>query len=671
MGELRSRWANEPGHDRGRRPAPLGAASGAGIGLIGWPAILILAVAFLPGTMALTAAAQDEPPKVEAPKSAPPPPPDVPTTLESAPQDVQKKESAPDEKQKGAPTAPDEKDKQKPAPTAPDETPKPAPPAPEEAEKKAEPANPAVERAAAMNALEALSTSFKFVERYGIEHDPNRPQVLTQYRVGMIETTKYEIERAQGTPERAQRSRIIIYAERAAKVGKLGELLGLVRRYDTVVLRDLVQSRPLNPPLLQGLTVWYQLRPPLRPQIVSLSPDRPIREDEYEMIEGEVSMCNLSAFLPTAAKRVSETWEIAPSAVQIVSGRPPDKDGYEMTGTLERVTRSADGLSGVAQIGIAGKFDVEGKPGAFHAQIDFMFVPRGLATPARGAVAGASEVLYAEGSIKRALLSFIRVQNLPDSDGRLKHRHTIELTMERRPMALMPGERGPEPAPLVLPNPSPTPTESNSWVVFDDPEGRFHFEHPQEYLQVHPAIPVRSRFEFVDKRPGAGDAALILGVPAKTGNPASEQVFREPAGLQKSLDAEWVTEQYDVTRGPAGWLDDAAWKDSKRRVYRIEAALKLQEKKPLYADVYFVEFNQTQRIVVYSYTERADHLAIRARVEDVIKSFQWAPSRASAPAAATSAPAPGAAPAAASVPPGPDATPSTANPPAAPAVPPE
>ncbi len=526
------------------------------------------------------------------------------------------------------------------------------------------------DRIAAFDAAEALSTSFKFVERYALEPEPAHPQVLTQYRVGMLETTKYEIERAQGAPERTQRSRTILYAERAAKVGKLGNPIDLVRRYDTVILRDLVQPRPLNPPLLQGLTIWYHLRPPLRPQIVSVTPDRRIREDEYAMIELEVSMSSLSAFFPTATRRVSETWDVPSSAVQIVSGRAPDADGYEMTGTLEKVSRTADQGGFVAQIGIAGKFDVAGNPGAFHAQIEFAFVPRGLSVPPRGSVTGASRVVMAEGSIKRALLSFIRVGVLPESDGRLKHRHTIELTLERRPLALLPGERGPAPEPLVLPNPSPTPTESNSWVVFDDPEGRFRFEHPQEYLQVHPAIPVRSRFEFVDKRPGSGDAALIVGIPAKTGSPTAEQIFRDPAALQKTLDAEWATEQYDVTRGPTGWLDDAAWNDSKRRVYRIEAALKLQEKKPLYADVYFVEFNQTQRIIVYSYTERADHLVIRNNVEEVIKSFKWA-QRAPAAAAAPSTPAQDGPPGATPVRPSPEAPPSTANPPAEPAVPPQ
>jgi hypothetical protein len=629
MGELKSRSSSEPG-----------------IGQPRWHAMLIAtAVALLlPAATAATAAAQDEPPKVEAPKSAPPPPPDLPQGLESAPQDGEKKESSPADKQKGAPTAP--LDQEKAAPTAPAETQKPAPGAPEDARKKTEPAPPDARNKAVFNAVEALSTRFKFVERYGIEDDPSRPQLLTQYRIGVLETTKHEFERAQGAPDRSQQSRTLIYVERAAKVGKLGEPIDLLRRYDKVVFGGPVQPRPVNPPLLLGLTISYQLRPPLRPLVISLTPDRSLREDEYAMIEQEVSLSSLSAFFPPTGKRVSETWAIPSSAIQSISGRMPDPEGFELTGTLEQVGRSADGSSSIAEIDVAGKFDVEGEPSAFNARIDFVFLPSGVALPPRGAIAGAPKVLVADGSIKRALLSFVRVGTLPEGDGRLKHRYTNELVLERAPMTLMPGERGPAPAPIALPGAPPTPTQANSWVVLDDPEGRFHFWRPQEFRTVPQRVPTRSRFEFLDERPREGNAFLHILMPSKGGNQTSEQRFRDPASLVKTLEADWLKVKADVTRGPMGWLDDAAWKDSKRRVYRIEAALKKRDDtKPVYADYYFVEFNQTQRFVVLAYTERTDHLGVRNQVEEVIRSFQWGPfqKRASAPAAApaetTTAPA--------------------------------
>ncbi len=182
MGELISRSASEPGIWRARTRVMLFAA------------VALL----LPATMVATAAAQDEPPKVEAPKAAPPPPPDLPPGLESAPQDVQKKEAAQDAKKKDAPTAPD--DQEKAAPAAPADAQKPAPAAPDDTRKNAESPLTSADRKAALEAVGALSTRYKFVERYGIEDDPRLPQLLTQYRVGMLETTKYEVERPQGAP---------------------------------------------------------------------------------------------------------------------------------------------------------------------------------------------------------------------------------------------------------------------------------------------------------------------------------------------------------------------------------------------------------------------------------------------------------------------------------------
>ena len=49
-----------------------------------------------------------------------------------------------------------------------------------------------------------------------------------------------------------------------------------------------------------------------------------------------------------------------------------------MTGTLLKVSRSKDGKSLVAEIGIAGEFDVDAGPSAFNARIDFEFVPQGV-----------------------------------------------------------------------------------------------------------------------------------------------------------------------------------------------------------------------------------------------------------------------------------------------------
>ena len=227
------------------------------------------------------------------------------------------------------------------------------------------------------------------------------------------------------------------------KAGKLGEAPDLIRRYDAVIFKDVVQARALSPPLLQGLTIWYRNRPPLKAEIISLTADRSLREDEFDLIQSDVNLPALTSFFSPVGRRVGETWEILPSAVQAVSGNPPNEEGYEMTGTLKKVSKSEDGDSLVAEIGVAGHFGVLRDPCAFNASIEFTFVPRGVSIPkAVAKKEQASKTVEATGSIKLALLSFVRVADVPETDGRLKHRVTIELIMERRPLAPQPGERG-------------------------------------------------------------------------------------------------------------------------------------------------------------------------------------------------------------------------------------
>jgi hypothetical protein len=629
MGEVSSRCKSELGHDDNRWTGRRGAARSyrsranrSRAGLV-WTVALLL-----PATMAAKAAAsQDEPPKGEAPKAAPRPPlVESPQRPEPPPPDVQKPDGAPAPKQKEAPTAPAEK--QKTAPEAPADAPQtPAPGAAGD------------DREAMLDAALALSTRYKFVERYGIDEDRAQPQLITQYRVGVIETTKYQTDRAQGAPERAQRSRTTIYAERAAAVGKLGEPVDLMRRYDQVHTQDLVKARAMSPPFLQGLTVWYHRRPPMRPQILSLTPDRSLREDEFALIAHEVGIPQLTAFFPVVPKRVGQNWSILRTAVQAVSGKLPDEEGYEMTGTLAKVSRSKDGKSLVAEIGIVGEFDLDAGPSAFSARIDFEFVPRGVAFPAAGAE-GAPKVVEAAGRITQALLSHATEISLPNGDGRLKQRVNYEVILERRPLARMPGEPGDPVAPVLLPEAAPTPTPANSWVTYDDQAGRFHFRHPQELELSQEMMPNPNAVKLQDLRP-AGSSFLALMWPTARGDTERDLSFRDAAHFKKAIEKQFEEAKDAVTWGSVGYLDDEDWKTQKRKVYRMEAAFTRENgDRPVYANFYLVsESNGLKTFAAESWMGRDGHVAFRQQVEDVIKSFQWSPSEKRSPASSP-APAP-------------------------------
>jgi hypothetical protein len=571
-----------------------------------------------------SARAQDDPPKVEAPTSAPGAPADAPKSQAPPISEVLKQDSAPAEQQKGAATEPAET--QKGAPTEPAEKQKDAPSAPEDTQKKAAPVPSAAERDEMLDAAQAVSTAYKFAERYGVEDDPTRPELITQYRVGMQHTAKFLREKAQVAPERNQWSRTSLYTERIAKVTRSGEPSDLIRRYDRIILsKELLPARPLNPPWLEGLTIWYQRRAALKPLVISLTAGRTLREDELSTITDDISIPQLSAFFPPIPKRVSETWEIKPSAVQRVSGELPDSSDYELTGTLDNVTKAADGKTLIAEIGVTGRFSLLSGPSAFNARIEFEFEPGGVAVP-RPAAEGKAKVVQAYGRITHAKLAHSLATDQPDTASRMKVLVTHEVVLERRPLALRPGERGTPVAPLVVPVPMPEATPENSWVSFEHADRGFRFRHPQELrLQGQGGGPGSLEIRFADDRP-TGRAALSVVVPTRTTTSAGDGVIHDPVSLKKQLESQWAADGVEVAKGQADWLPDNDWKELKRRVYRLEAGLTIEGRdRPIFADHYFVEMTRNQNFAVFSYTERPDHVAYRTQAENVIRSFQFGP----------------------------------------------
>ena len=64
---------------------------------------------------------------------------------------------------------------------------------------------------------------------------------------------------------------------------------------------------------------------------------------------------------------------------------------------------------------------------------------------------------------------------IDDGDGRLKQTVTYELNLERRENAVTSDAAGTQNILLTIPEPLPAADESNSWLVHDDPLGRFSF----------------------------------------------------------------------------------------------------------------------------------------------------------------------------------------------------
>ena len=99
-----------------------------------------------------------------------------------------------------------------------------------------------------------LSLRYHFSERYSPQEDPQKPEVLTQYRVAYRDTVSMVAEKAPGCARSREKSVESIYTERVVKVEK-STLADVVRRYDRVEFKTTVPIRPVKTKRLQGMTI--------------------------------------------------------------------------------------------------------------------------------------------------------------------------------------------------------------------------------------------------------------------------------------------------------------------------------------------------------------------------------------------------------------------------------
>ena len=490
------------------------------------------------------------------------------------------------------------------------------PPAAEDVEKKA-----AIVGPEALDAAMALGNRFRFVERYSVEEHPERPDLISQYRVGSSVTTKIVREKAQSAPERSETSHTEMYVERAARVSRTGEVTDLIRRYDRAIIKELAPSRTSNPPLLEGLLVWYHRRSPIKPQILSLT-DRGLRGAEYARITEGMSLPQLMSFFRQVPTRVNEPWPITAKAVQDISGELPSPDEFDLNGKIVNVSKTKDGSRLVALISITGQFNLDVRPCAFSATIEFTFIPR-MIPQSRTAGEDAPRIVEAAGQITDARLAQTMAASLPASEGRAKLLATRQVWLQRQAVG---PERVSPAAPRCrsnYPRAAPVATVANSWINYDDPDGRFQLRHPQE-LQA-PSVPERHRaaIELIDIRPGGWRFCIQL---PPTGGESQDQSFRDAAHFQKAFEEQVADNRDNITWGKPAWLDDPIWQELSGKIYRLEGALKREnEDNPLYFDLYYVELDRnrpTQRFLVESWTDRTDHLAIRNQTEEIIRLFK-------------------------------------------------
>jgi hypothetical protein len=511
-------------------------------------------------------------------------------------------------------------------------------------------ASPAQAADTAQGETQPLSLRYKFIEQYSNELDPNHPDWLTEYEVGSREKLTFVQERAQGAPERHETSLQTVYTERITKLSPKRTAIEVVRRYDK---SRLTTTLPIphfqNPGLLEQLTILYRIPAGKPIQIFNLTEGRRFRQLEFDEITKNPFLPRLAMYLPSTARRVGDVWQVPRAMTALLLSEPlADDPDYNVTGELVEVRQAPGGTTMTAVFSYKGQI-VAGEGGAqgpigFNARVHFTITPAAPAPPAEEGVGAARKrpdgIVEAHGYISEIRLAESRTRATGEGQGRLKQTSTRELVLARRNFAV--NRSG-----LPLASPEAPPDEPKyTWVTYDHPNGFFHVAHPQN-LRVAQNYP-EGGVDLLAVRSNGQDLVQLNLVP-KTNDPSRDRLAADPLEQKKDLMDKWKAQGLDVLMGPSGWLKEPEWAQLNRKVYRIEAALKPNDKDApggkagrIYLDYYVVQFARNETLIVMATTTQDPHLQFRDQVEAIIKGFTLGPSEGPAPTPASS-PASGAA----------------------------
>ena len=460
-----------------------------------------------------------------------------------------------------------------------------------------------------------LGTRFQFSERYSLDEAARAQPAIGQYKIGIRETMKVVEERSQTSPSRTEGTVQAIFTERPARVSDIGVVMSTVRHYDTYRQTPNPFPKKGAVPALQGMALYYQPRIGGSPQVLSLTEGRGLREIEYMSVDQEIFMPSLASLLPAQPSRIGDRWTISRTGTWALLNESPGR-GAPLLGHLEMVQQVADGADWEAIITIDGKVSLPRGDTTVNARVIFKFAPPPppdtQGEPTKPATSNA--LVQARGAITELRMTSVTTTLLSGSS-RLRRITTQQLTLGRQFVGTD--------APLAIPEPLPTATEENSWLLYDDPDGIFHFRHPQEF-QLGPLTNPGDSVELLRGAPKAPDRMEFL-IQHKTGDAEADRNNRTPDFHVKLLNESWRQAKQDILPGPMGWLPDAEWAPLKMKVYRINAALRASGAKRdarVYFDEYLVQFARDESLILKSTTVQDPPGPFRSQVEAVLKTFK-------------------------------------------------
>ncbi len=472
-----------------------------------------------------------------------------------------------------------------------------------------------------------LATRYRFRESYSTKEDAARPRDLVQYRVAIRERLKNTVEQKKGAPQQIETTYQTIYRERPAEVGEAGDVLALVRRYETFLADPDPFLKPGEPRLFEGETLWIRPKLLSDPEVLLIAGKRGMRDFEYETISHQISMTELATLLPSLPTRIGDRWRAARSATRALLGQTVPGD--PLVATLASVQPDPKSSAMIATFDVTGRYEMgeDAHSVALNARILFRFDPNAKppaadpkAAPAASNAAPTDDAVSAAGEIFELRMARVTVLlTAADATQRLHARETRDVVLQRVRAPLADKET------LALPATPPAADDRNSWLTYDDPQRRFHFRHPES---LRP-IPAQSSDDvaLAEVTP-QGNNTFAMRFVAKSPNPALQKRNADPGFFVKALEDEWSQSQIDFRKGPSEWLPEADWKPLNLRVHHYEAALMPDPKAPrsskrILVDHFFIQTTHEESFIVTATTDLDPPAPYRRKVDAIIKTLRF------------------------------------------------
>jgi len=449
-----------------------------------------------------------------------------------------------------------------------------------------------------------LTTKFRFREQYS---ETEQPAHLCQYDVAFKETLQVvSSETGQGAPRTQKIVRSGLYTERPLQVTEIDRqvIASVLRRYMSAEVDPDPFSKQVPPRLMKDLTIAIADPTAASPRLMSLSMDRPVREQEYRFVQNNPFTPAIGLLIPNTGLQLKQTWTVSRTALSALMGEPASG---MLEGKLVAIeVDKADEKRELARIELQGKIQTASGPTVVKGLCRFLFqVPEEAATGPVEAIGGITWV-----SLK-SVTTVAATANSPASERRR------DLLLERR---LISTEQ-----PLSAPDLQLEHTVENSWLLYVDPESRYHFQHPQDFkLEISSLGEKADHFTLVREFGKTPD--LIALTYTEEDQPKPEVVFKPMLDRYRDLG-------FDIIPGAMKRMPADEWGDE-TEVYRVEAVLGPPPGAgaPVAAvggrvhfDGYVMLFNKKASLTATLYTAREDVGVLRTMVEQILKQFRTGP----------------------------------------------